>query len=181
VATVRIGLAYNGDLPLLSRDVTGDLELRLSIENCLRSYCRGIDRLHAPSIAAAFHPGAALIDYGPQPMTIDMFVEHAPASLRRKFVATQHRISNTTIERNGEHALVETYVHATHIEDGAEGRRLHTFVGRYIDRFENRDGVWKIAQRTLRNDWSNVTPMGDPMSGTYVPSGRADSPDPIWE
>lgn len=157
-----------------------DLELRATIEDALRSYCRGIDRLHGPSIAAAFHPGAVLIDYGAASLTIETFVEHAVASLQRRFVATQHRISNTTVERRDDHALVETYVHATHVEVSDDGRRLHTFVGRYIDRFEERDGAWKIAQRTLRNDWSTATPMGDPMSGAYVPSGRGDTADPIW-
>jgi hypothetical protein len=158
-----------------------DHELRATIEDSLQSYCRGIDRLHSPSIAAAFHPGAMLIDYGPQPMTIEAFAEYAPTSLGRKFVATQHRISNTTVDRRADHALVETYVHATHVQETPDGRRLHTFVGRYIDRFEERDGAWKIAQRTLRNDWSDVDVMGDPMSSTYVPSGRGDSPDPIWD
>jgi SnoaL-like domain len=157
-----------------------DPATRVAIEDCLRSYCRGIDRLHAPSVLAAFHPGAALIDYGPQPMTIEQFVEYALASLQRKFTATQHRISNTIIELDGAAAMVETYVHATHVEDGAEGRRLHTFVGRYVDRFEQRDGAWKIAQRTLRNDWSTAEPMADSMSGTYVASGRAGTPDPVW-
>jgi SnoaL-like domain len=157
-----------------------DLELRAAVEDALRSYCRGIDRLHGPSIAAAFHPGAMLNDYGAQSLTIEMFVEHAIASLARRFVATQHRISNTTVEHRGDHALVETYVHATHVEVTDDGRRLLTFVGRYIDRFEERDGAWKIAQRTLRNDWSTSAPMGDPMSGTYVPSGRGDTADPIW-
>jgi hypothetical protein len=158
-----------------------DLELCNVVENALRSYCRGIDRLHGASIAAAFHPGALLIDYGTQLLTIEAFVDHALASLGRRFVATQHRISNTTIERDGATALVETYVHATHVEETADGRKLHTFVGRYIDRFEDRDGIWKIAQRTLRNDWSTVVPMAGPMSGSYVPSGRGDAPDPIWQ
>ena len=157
-----------------------DFELRSSIEDALRSYCRGIDRLHGPSIQAAFHPGAMLLDYGPQPLPIETFVDYAVASLGRRFVATQHRISNTTVERKPDHAIVETYVHATHVEANNEGKRLHTFVGRYIDRFEERDGAWKIAQRTLRNDWSTVAPMGDPMPGTYVASGRGDAADPIW-
>ncbi len=153
---------------------------RAGIEDALRSYCRGIDRLHAPSVTAAFHPGAILVDYGPQPMAIEGFVEHALPSLRKKFVATQHRISNISIEQDGDNALVETYVHATHVEETADGRRLHTFVGRYIDRFEAHDGAWKIAHRTLRNDWSTAAPMAAAMSGTYVPSGRGDSPDPVW-
>jgi hypothetical protein len=158
-----------------------DSELRSAVEHALLSYCRGIDRLHPASIAAAFHPGALLIDYRAEPLAIEAFVDHAVASLGRKFVATQHRISNTTIQRNGATALVETYVHATHVEEAENGRTLHTFVGRYIDRFDDRRGIWKIAQRTLRNDWSTVAPMPGPMRGTYVPSGRAGTPDPIWQ
>ena len=158
-----------------------DADVRAAVEVAIRSYCRGIDRLHAPSIASAFHPGAELIDYGPQPMTIESFVAHALGSLQRKFSATQHRVSNTTVERNGDAATVETYVHATHVEEAADGQRLHTFVGRYIDRFEARNGQWKIAQRTLRNDWSRVESLGETMSGSYVASGRGDTPDPIWQ
>ncbi len=157
-----------------------ELEIRTAIEDALRSYCRGIDRLHAPSIASAFHPGAALIDYGAQPLTIEQFVEHAVASLGRKFAATQHRISNISIERDGDRALVETYVLAYHVEIADDARRLHTFNGRYIDRFEQRGGQWRIEQRTLRNDWSTVEPMAASMSGTWVASGRGGSPDPIF-
>jgi hypothetical protein len=157
-----------------------DAELRANVEHCLHSYCRGIDRLHAPSIAAAFHPGAALIDYGSDPTTIELFIERALSSLGRKFIATQHRISNTTVERTNYGALVETYVHATHVTETGDSRSLHTFVGRYIDRFEERDGQWKITQRTLRNDWTNVVPMVEAMGGAYVASGRGEAPDPIW-
>jgi hypothetical protein len=158
-----------------------ELEIRAQIDDALRSYTRGIDRLHAPSVAAAFHPGAELIDYGPAPATIEQFVDRAMASLGAKFVATQHRISNTRVELRGDHALVETYVNATHVEHTDGGRRLHTFYGRYIDRFEERDGAWKIARRTLRNDWSMVQDMGEPMAGGYQPSGRGGTPDPIFD
>ena len=155
-----------------------EVEIRASIEDCLRSYCRGIDRLHGPSVAAGFHPGATLMDYGPQPLTIETFVEHALGSLGRKFVATQHRISNVSVQRDADRALVETYVHATHVEVEGDERRLHTFVGRYIDRFEERDGAWKIAHRTLRNDWSNVVPMGSPCRAPTCPAAAASRPTP---
>ncbi|MEX1104623.1 MAG: nuclear transport factor 2 family protein [Ilumatobacteraceae bacterium] len=158
-----------------------DLEIRTTIDDALKSYCRGIDRLHGPSVAAAFHPGAVLVDYGPSAMTIEQFVEHALGSLQRKFTSTTHRLSNVSIELRGDWALVESYTLAHHVEEAPEGRRLHVFGGRYIDRFEDRDGVWKIAQRTLRNDWSHVEAMGEPMSGSYVASGRAGTPDPIFD
>ncbi len=155
------------------------LESRAAIEDALRSYCRGIDRLDGAAVAAAFHPGAELVDYGPDPMTIEVFVEHALGSLERKFVATQHRLSNVSIDIDGTSARVEAYVLAFHVEDTGDGRLLHTFNGRYIDRFEQRGGAWKVAKRTLRNDWSQVEPIDATMSGVWVKSGRAGSPDPL--
>jgi len=130
-----------------------ELEIRAAIEDALRSYCRGIDRLHAPSIAAAFHPGAVLIDYGAEPSTIEVFVQNVIAALAGRFSATQHRISNITAQITGDKALVETYVLAYHVDETGDERVLHTFSGRYIDRFERREGRWAIAARACLIEW----------------------------
>jgi hypothetical protein len=163
-----------------------ELEIRAAIDDALRSYCRGIDRLHAPAIEAAFHTDAMLEGYGSgEPTPIGVFVPNVLAALRAKFSVTQHRLSNVTIEIDGSVALVESYVLAYHVIAGAADashteRTLITFNGRYIDRFEERNGTWRIARRTLRVDWSDISPMGVPMAGAYVQSGRDGSPDPIW-
>ena len=39
-------------------------------------------------------------------------------------------------------------------KDGARVLRIRA--GRYIDRFERRDGRWAIAERVLADDWSRV-------------------------
>jgi hypothetical protein len=156
-----------------------ELEVRARIDDALRSYCRGIDRLHGPSVEAAFHPGAELVGYGGPPTTVEAFVPRALASLAAKYVATQHRIGNTLAAIDGDHAVVETYVQAFHVQETDGGRLLLTFNGRYIDRFEERGGQWRIARRELRNDWSHIEPMGEPMGGTWIPSGRGDVPDPV--
>ncbi len=154
---------------------------RLEIEDALRSYCRGIDRLDGPAVGAAFHPGARLVDYGPEPMTIEAFVQHALPSLER-YAATQHRLSNTMIEFNGnDAALVESYVLAFHVEPAEPDDRLHTFNGRYIDRFEQVDGRWAIAERTLRVDWTRVETIEATMGDRWVASGRAGGPDPLTD
>ena len=174
-----------------------DQTVRQQIHDALLSYCRGIDRLRPELIAAAFHPGAMLHDYGAAPMSIEQFAQSAPASLEAKFAATQHRISNTTIQLDTEvgdiegpdsetasgaasGATVESYALAFHWEDTAEGGRLHTFNGRYIDRFTERDGCWKIAQRHLRVDWTKVERIEATMGSRWVPSGRGGAPDPLW-
>ena len=161
------------------------------IRNALLSYCRGIDRLDPVVLAAGFHPGAELRDYGAEPMSIETFVEVALASLRRRFISTQHRVSNMSIDFDSDEAgaLVETYVLAFHVSaadgdgdgDGDGDHLLHTFNGRYIDRFEERYGVWKIATRTLRNDWSKIEPIDRTMRGNWVASGRVGDSDPLWD
>lgn len=159
------------------------------IRDALSYYCRGVDRLDGEIMKRGFHPGAELHDYGPDPLTIEQFAEYAPASLARKFTATQHRITNTLVEFDGDDpasgaALVETYVLAFHIEaadaDAGVPDRLHTFNGRYIDRFTEVDGRWRISSRTLRNDWSSVATIDETMSGEWPRSGRAGSPDPLF-
>ncbi|WP_419842725.1 nuclear transport factor 2 family protein [Candidatus Poriferisodalis sp.] len=155
---------------------------RHQIHDALLTYCRGIDRLRPELICAAFHPGATLHDYGPTPLRIEQFAESAPASLEAKFVATQHRLSNTAIEFDADAtgATVESYVLAFHWEDTSEGARLHTFNGRYIDRFAQRDGHWKIAQRHLRVDGTSVERIYATMGERWVRSGRGSSADPLW-
>jgi hypothetical protein len=160
---------------------THELGARAAIEDALRSYCRGIDRLHVPSLEAAFHPGAVLEGYGSaEATTIEEFVPRVLDSLRSRFTATQHRMSNVTVEVDGDRARSETYVLAYHVMEHEAGRTLLTFNGRYIDDFECRDGDWRIARRQLRVDWSDISPMGDPMGGAYVRSGRGDTSDPVF-
>jgi SnoaL-like domain len=85
------------------------------------------------------------------------------------------------VKLDGDSALAESYVLATHVAEHDTGRTMYTFTGRYIDRFEQREGNWRIVHRSLRNDWSSVEPMGEKMSRTYVPSGRAGTPDPFFD
>lgn len=161
-----------------------DLRLHHTVEQALLTYCRGVDRLDPALIARPFHDDALLIDYAPDPVPIGAFAERVVVSLGGRFLATQHRVSNFAVERlRDDVARCEAYVLALHAEDGDDGRRLHTFNGRYVDRYEERAGEWKIAQRHLRLDWSSITPIDEPMQGesTWVRSGRAGSPDPFFE
>lgn len=160
-------------------------EAREQIMDALLSYTRGIDRLRSDDIRAAFHTGALLHGYAPEPIVIEAFADHAPESLGRKYVATQHRLANTRIEfaDAGNTAIVETYVEASHAEPPADDgtQRLLTFAGRYIDQCcPDDDGVWRIAKRTLRNDWSKVETVTETMQGSWRPSGRGDLPDPLF-
>ncbi len=74
-----------------------------------------------------------------------------------------HRINNPLIRLEGDRALVECHVFAHHrrpTPDG-DGEEDMFLGGRYLDRFERRDGVWKIAYREHINDFERVMPPAD--------------------
>lgn len=152
--------------------VTADL--RHEIESKLLAYTRGVDRLDGELIGTAFHADAQLEGYGrPGATSIEAFIERVVPSLRDGYRSTQHKISNVTIEHRGDHVATETYVYATHVRDGGEGPdQLMTFAGRYIDRFEDRDGEMRIVSRHLRNDWSKIEQIAAVMPGEYIAGSR---------
>lgn len=159
-----------------------ELSQRVEIVDALLSYTRGIDRLDKESVISAFHPGAILNNYGPEPMPIEDFVEYALPSLKQRYSVTQHRVSNIRIEIKEDRALVESYVLAYHVKSSENSKQLHTFNGRYIDTFALRDAHWKISERFLRNDWSKVDDITEEMAGSSVwVKSRRDADDPIYD
>lgn len=154
---------------------------RREMTEALLTYCRGIDRLDAERVRAAFVPGAELEGYGPDVMTIETFAEYALASLGRSYRATQHRVSNIFVEETGDGARLEAYVLASHHAVGTDGESdtMLTFAGRYIDTMARHDGGWRIARRILRHDWSTLAPVTSAARPTWIQSGRAGSPDPL--
>ena len=55
--------------------------------------------------------------------------------------------------------------------------------GRYLDRYERRQGNWKIARRSLALDWCRVVPVNAEDYREFAagaPLGRADTDDPSY-
>lgn len=140
-----------------------DLKDRQEITDQIHRYCRAIDRCDEALLRSVFHPDSTH-DHGPY---------HGPSSdfcgfaldLLRLLTATQHHVGNILIDLQGDRAYSEAYwVAYHHVPPGvdlpgpmADHDRSHAedlFIGgRYIDRFERRDGVWKIAHRFGIHDW----------------------------
>ena len=113
------------------------------------------------------------MDYGsPEPQLATKFADYACDKLRDAYIATQHRVTNTRVERSGDTALAESYILAFHVQQTPDGKVLHTFNGRWLDTFECRNGEWRISNRVLRVDWSRADPWRDDMAGNWTPSAR---------
>ena len=102
----------------------------------------------------------ARTDYGIFKGDADGFVEFAQNALR-PLKSNQHLIGQVRIDLEGDVGFGEVYFIAFHrLEVDSEDRDLFV-AGRYVDRYERRDGVWKIAFRSELVDWSRNDPASD--------------------
>ncbi|MBF6603065.1 MAG: nuclear transport factor 2 family protein [Sphingorhabdus sp.] len=119
------------------------------------TYMRGLDRLEPDLVRSVYHDDATddrgFFQGGP-----DAFVDFAMQALAGH-KANHHMLGQASIDVEGDVAFGEIYFQAYHrtIEDGAE--MDFVVIGRYVDRYEKRDGCWKIAHRSELNDacWSH--------------------------
>lgn len=144
-----------------------------AIRRCLLDYCRGIDRCDATLVASVYHPDAT-DDHGSfVGLGVD-FARLATEKLRSYALATTHFLSEPIIDfTSPTTADVEVQVLAWHRVAGTEGEFLEKFCGRYFDRFECRNGDWRIAHRALTHDWDTkerIDPAFPP--GRFTPSPR---------
>lgn len=130
------------------------------IRGCIYAYARALDRLDRELLEAQFWPDAR-VDYGAfYQGLVAGFIDTA-LRFQGAMRDTQHLIGNITIDVSGNCAQAESYVHANHIlMEG--GKLVQLMVGaRYLDRFERRDGVWKLCYRTEVMDWGRWLPISE--------------------
>lgn len=135
---------------LLAKDAIRDLHA---------IYMRGQDRLDAALQRSVFWPDATT-DYGFFQGSGDAFVDFAQ-NLLADHVSNHHLIGQALIEVEGTVAFGEVYYFAFHriVEEGLPQDMI--IAGRYVDRYEMRDGVWKIAHRSELIDWARKEPAAD--------------------
>ena len=143
-----------------------DLAARRDINAAIQRYVRGQDRLLPDVQLSAFHADA-YVDCGLFAGSARGFVDFAQGFLR-DLSASQHLIGQAQIDVHGDSADGEVYFIAWHrlVEDGEE---KDLFVaGRYVDRYERRDGEWRIAKRRELIDWTRTDPAADGFMRAYA-------------
>ena len=123
-------------------------------------YMRAQDRLLPDLHRSVFHDDATT-DYGPFKGDPDAFVAFAQGALADQR-ANHHLIGQVSIDFDGETAFGEVYFQAFHrIVDRAGAEQDMWVSGRYVDRYERREGKWKIAHRSELVDWLRIEPAND--------------------
>lgn len=150
---------------------------RQDIWNLLLRYGRGLDRLDNEMLRACYWDDA-IDDHHSFVGTPDEFVTwtNAFASVTK---IQHHGLGNHYCEISGDNAHSETYY--TYVDERIDKPHLFS-IGRYVDHFQRRNGVWKIANRVTvieklyqlqdHPDDPNST-AGDTSYGALLPTSRS--------
>jgi len=123
-----------------------------AIYEVLARYARAIDRRDEVLLRSVFHPDA-IDHHAGRRATATEFCTWAMQLLGR-IGPTAHYMGFPLIELDGNVAYSECYTIAFH-RLGEGGETYDNFLGaRVLDRFEKRDGEWRIAHRRVVYDWN---------------------------
>jgi hypothetical protein len=136
-----------------------DLLAKQEISEVIYRIARATDRGDVELYASCFHEDG--LDYhglanGPVCNILSVLT-------RSKLLLTQHAITNTLIDLDGDRARAESCFSSFH-QSRDDGGKLwdEAILGRYLDRLERRTGgTWKISRRVVLWDWSRVEQSGD--------------------
>jgi SnoaL-like domain len=134
---------------------------REAIRDCIYRYCRGIDRADEAALRSSYWPDAT-DRHGPYSGPVEGFFQWA-LEVFKTDARNVHQVSNVLIEfSDATTAAVESYFSALQRGAGKDGIvRQFLLAGRYCDRFEKRDGEWRVAQRVVGYDWVEEQPVPD--------------------
>ena len=148
-----------------------------AIRQVVARYARGVDRLDADLMKSAYWPDA-IDDHG-------VYVGEAMAFCDRvvqthaRFDVTMHCNMNHAIEvaDDGLTAMGEVYNTTYLFRTGDDGVPIvDQWWGRYLDRYEQRDGDWKIAYRVCVHEKtrSSTIDQAMPLEAEKFRQGSAD-------
>lgn len=143
------------------------------LTSLLIRYCRGVDRCDEALIRSCYHPEAQ-DDHGTFKGSGWDFAAYVTRSHRGQPLK-QHALTNISLEIDGDAAWGESYAEMRTTSDA--GELVYGF-GRYIDRFERRDGEWKIADRRVTVEGVAGASGFDPKDFVQA---RQDRSDPSYE
>lgn len=160
-----------------------------AIRDVLARYCRGVDRADWDLLRTAYHSDA-YDDHGDYKGDVDGFIAFAKSRTGDAKQA-MHFLGQCLIEfASSTLAVAETHVFTAHTL-GTEAQTAYGAVGnggnvqisqyaRYVDRMERRDGVWRIARRTVVYEATRLA-LDDvpPLKPDWAKYSR-DRDDPIY-
>lgn len=158
---------------------------RAEITEVLARYCRGVDRCDVETLRAVYHPDA-IDDHGTFHGNAHEFARWAVEGGRTFWHASHHSVHNVIIDwADVDTAHVESTVLGINRRRGEPGQdpsagdgTIELFAGRYVDRFERREGSWRIAHRRALRDVDTL--LERRRWAGRIPEGGRFPDDPVY-
>ncbi|TPG32880.1 nuclear transport factor 2 family protein [Mycolicibacterium hodleri] len=151
------------------------------LRKLVHGYCRAVDRGDLEFVRSLYHHDAQDTHGEFSTGSVDDLVGQLAAA-RPYLRSTQHNVTTVNFAISGRSAEGEIYTIATHTLIAGDRDVDVTVGGRYLDKYEKRDGSWKFVERAIVTDWARVddpspVEFGHPITrGT--PRGSPDANDP---
>lgn len=131
------------------------------IWECLVRMSRGTDRCDKELFLSGMHADS-VVTAGPFVGSPNDLYDWAAKLQIETYSATFHNLHQMTCDLDGDTAHTETYFFF--VGTLANGETNVLAGGRYVDRFERRNGVWGMVMRNNYVEWTSVAPaMGSPL------------------
>ena len=127
-----------------------------AIYELLNAYFNAADRHDNEKMRKLYHADD-IDDHGAFFKGLAMeFVDKLP-EIQVPMEILHHNMTTVNIKLDGDYAEGEVYVLAFHKVRTDDGSFDLLIGGRYFDKYEKRDGVWKFLHKAVVADWAKVT------------------------
>lgn len=154
-----------------------------AIFDLINAYCNAADRHDQDKMRALYHEDAidehGQFARGPAKDFIDRLPD-----IQKPMAILHHNVTTVNLKLDGDRAEGEVYILAFH-QVRHEQELFDVFIGgRYFDKYQKRDGLWKFSHRSIVADWcypahpSEVRLDHPFLQGAYI--GKPGPADPSY-
>lgn len=162
-----------------SRDqLIDELLDKQALTELIHAYANAADRHDHDKMRTLYHEDA-IDDHGHFAKGPAMdFIDKLP-EIQKAMAILHHNITTVNLKLDGDRAEGEVYILAMH-QVKAEDRLFDVLIGgRYFDRYEKRDGVWKFSHRAIVADWAwPMDPSAIRMDHPFLRGAHIGAPGP---
>ena len=156
-----------------------ELLAKQAITELVMASCNAADRHDHDKMRALYHEDA-IDDHGHFAKGPAMdFIDKLPA-IQASMEILHHNVTTVNLKLDGDHAEGEIYILAFHkVKDGGAGYDV-LIGGRYFDKYEKREGVWKFSHRAIVADWAYpATPSKVDLDHPFLAGAHIGRPGPL--
>ncbi|GAB4148623.1 MAG: hypothetical protein Tsb0016_19680 [Sphingomonadales bacterium] len=133
---------------------------KAKIQEVLVRYSRAVDRADIDLLRTCYHDDAVEDHGGVYKGSATAYVEML-APVLPNAGRLSHAVSNVYVELNDDVAIAESYI-TTFSRMKKAGEKFDTLtLARAVDRFEKRQGEWRIAERQISWEWNMEIPNNE--------------------